>query len=162
MIKSFVIALICAVGVVANAAAHTFFIGATEISANQYTNSIEVIHRFTSHDLEAMLSDKYQQRIDADSEEYLKLVQDYVEQRFSLTDVNGQRLTIEFIGVEAGINATHIYQEVVGKKTIKGLTIYHQLLTDYFPKQKNRLNFESKAIKGSLLFDDKTKRALMK
>ena len=145
----------------ANASAHTFFIGSTEISVNEHTNSIEIIHQFTSHDLEAMLSDKYQQRINADSEQYLKLVQDYVEQRFTLFDNNGQRLTIEFIGVEAGINATYIYQEVLAKSNIKGVVIYHQLLTDYFPKQKNRVNFESKAIKGSLLFDGKTKKLLM-
>jgi len=140
--------------VVAQAAAHTFFVGNTEIMSNQHTNSIEVIHRFTSHDLEALLSDRHQVRVYADSEAYLKLVKAYVVENFALIGKDGKPLALEFVGIEAGINDTHIYQEVLNTTKIKGVTVKHRLLTDYFTNQKNRVNFESKDIKGSLLFDN--------
>jgi len=148
--------------VAAPAAAHTFFVGSSEIIANEHTKSVEVIHRFTSHDLEALLSDRHQVRVLADSEEYLALVEQYVARNFSLVDKDGNKLPVTFVGVEAGINDTYIYQEVLGTTKLEGVTIHYRLLTDYFPNQKNRVNFESKKIKGSLLFDNNTHSALMK
>lgn len=147
---------------VAPASAHTFFVGNTEILANEHTKSVEIIHRFTSHDLEALLSDRNQVHIYADSEEYLKLVEQYVRSNFSLTDKKGQLLTIEFVGIEPGINDTYIYQEISGMTVLEGIRINHTLLTDYFPNQKNRVNFESKKLKGSLLFDNHTDTATIK
>lgn len=139
------------------AMAHKFFVGSTEIIVNEHTNSIEVIHRFTSHDLENMLSDKHQQRIAADSDAYLKMVQVYVEQGFMLKDKDGKDLSLSLIGIEPGVNETFIYQEVEGLKDLKGVTVYHRLLTDYFINQKNRVNYESPSLSGSLLFDNNTR-----
>ena len=149
-------------GLVANAASHTFFVGTTDISVNKYTGNTEIIHRFTSHDVEALLSDLHQQRISADSEQYLTLLKTYVEQHFSLKGQDGKSLTIEWIGIDPGINDTFIYQEIPRRTKIQGVTISHQLLTDFFPKQKNRLNYESLTIKGSLLFDAEHKQAVMR
>lgn len=143
-------------------AAHTFFVGNTEILANEHTKSIEVIHRFTSHDLEALLSDRHQLRIDADSDEYRQLIAGYIAKNFSLTDKTGNKLNLELVGIEPGVNDTHIYQEVIGKTSLEGMTIYHRLLTDYFPNQKNRVNYESLESKGSLLFDNNRNTATIK
>ncbi|MDP2562749.1 DUF6702 family protein [Psychrobium sp. 1_MG-2023] len=160
-IRTLLITLIINLAWVTNASAHTFFVGSTEISVNKFTKSTEIIHRITSHDLEALLSDKHQQRIYADSDEYLKLVQQYVERGFGLVGTNGKPIKIEFVGIEPGVNDTYIYQEVLGLESISGVAIFHQLLTDYFPRQKNRVNFESPKIKGSLLFDEKTHEAVI-
>jgi len=162
-----ILRLICALAlslylVVAPATAHTFFVGNSEILANEHTNSIEVIHRFTSHDLEALLSDRHQVRIYADSAQYLKLVELYVAKNFALIGANGRPLTLNFVGIEAGINDTYIYQEVPNSAVLEGVEIKHRLLTDYFPNQKNRVNFESKTGKGSLLFDNNTVSAVIK
>lgn len=144
------------------AIAHTFFVGSTEILVNEHTKSVEVIHRFTSHDLEALLSDKHQVSVDADSQAYIKMVRDYVMNGFSLSDKNGKQLPLVLVGVEAGINETFIYQEVAGVTRIEGVVIAHRLLTDYFPNQKNRVNYKSKNVKGSLLFDNNVKKLQIK
>jgi len=144
------------------AIAHTFFVGSTEILVNEHTKSVEVIHRFTSHDLEALLSDKHQVRVDADSQEYVKMVRDYVMAGFSLSDKTGNKLPLVLVGIEAGINETFIYQEVEGVTNIEGVIVAHRLMTDYFPNQKNRVNYESKAVKGSLLFDNNVKKLQIK
>lgn len=144
------------------AIAHTFFVGSTEILVNEHTKNVEVIHRFTSHDLEALLSDKHQVRVDADSQAYVKMVRDYVTNGFSLSDKKGKKLPLVLIGIEAGINETFIYQEVVGVTDIKGVVVAHRLLTEYFPNQKNRVNFESATAKGSLLFDNNTRKQQIK
>lgn len=149
-------------GVVANAASHTFFVGTTDISVNKYTDNTEIIHRFTSHDVEALLSDLHNLRVSADSERYLRLLKEYVEQRFSLIDQNNNVIKIGWIGIEPGINYTYIYQEIPQRTTLSGLTINHQLLTDFFPKQKNRLNYRSLIKRGSLLFDSKVTKLIIK
>jgi len=144
------------------AIAHTFFVGSTEILVNEQTKNIEVIHRFTSHDLELLLSDKHHVTVDADSQAYIKMVRDYVTNGFSLSDKNGKKLPLVLVGVDAGINETFIYQEVEGVTKIKGVIVAHRLLTDYFPNQKNRVYYESKAVKGSLLFDNNVKKLQIK
>lgn len=148
-------------GVVANAASHTFFVGTTDISVNKYTGNTEIIHRFTSHDVEALLSDLHNLRVSADSERYLSLLKEYVEQRFWLKDQDNKRIKIGWIGIDPGINDTYIYQEIPGRTSLLGLTVHHQLLTDFFPKQKNRLNYESLKIQGSLLFDQKANQLII-
>jgi hypothetical protein len=145
-----------------SAIAHTFFVGSTEILVNEHTKSVEVIHRFTSHDLELLLSDKHQVSVDADSQAYIKMVRDYVMNGFSLSDKNGKQLPLVLVGVEAGINETFIYQEVAGVTRIEGVVVAHRLLTDYFPNQKNRVNYKSKNVKGSLLFDNNVKKLQIK
>lgn len=162
MIRLLIILLVGAWLCTSQAIAHTFFVGSTEILVNEHTKSVEVVHRFTSHDLEAMLSDRNQVRVDADSEEYLTMVRDYVTNGFSLTDKDGKQLPLVLVGIEAGINETFIYQEVEGLTSIKGVVVAHQLLTDYFPNQKNRVNFESTATKGSLLFDNNIQKLKIK
>jgi hypothetical protein len=162
MIRLLVILLVGALLCTSQAIAHTFFVGSTEILVNEHTKSIEVIHRFTSHDLEAMLSDRNQVSVDADSEEYSKMVSDYVTNGFSLTDKDGKQLPLVLVGIEAGVNETFIYQEVEGLINIKGVIVAHRLLTDYFPNQKNRVNFESPATKGSLLFDNNIQKLKIK
>ena len=162
MIRLLVILLVGALLCTSQTIAHTFFVGSTEILVNEHTKSIEVIHRFTSHDLEAMLSDRNQVSVDADSEEYSKMVSDYVTNGFSLTDKDGKQLPLVLVGIEAGVNETFIYQEVEGLVTIKGVIVAHRLLTDYFPNQKNRVNFESPATKGSLLFDNNIQKLEIK
>lgn len=149
-------------GLVASAASHTFFVGTTDISVNKFTHSTEIIHRFTSHDVEALLSDLHQQRISADSQQYLILLKSYVEQHFSLKDQHGEPITVDWIGIDPGINDTFIYQEIPQRTKLQGVSVTHQLLTDFFPKQKNRINYESQSIKGSLLFDAAHKQAVMR
>jgi len=144
------------------AIAHTFFVGSTEILVNEHTKSVEVIHRFTSHDVEAMLSYQHQQRVDVESDEYLQMIRDYVAKGFSLTGKDGKELPLAFVGIEAGINETFIYQEIEGITDIKGVVVNHHLLADYFLNQKNRVNFESSTVKGSLLFDNNIKKLEIK
>lgn len=147
---------------VASATSHTFFVGTTDISVNKFTQNTEIVHRFTSHDVEVLLSDLHQQRISADSEQYLTLFKSYIEQHFSLKNQDGASITIEWIGIEPGINETFVYQEITKRTKLLGITVNHQLLTDFFPQQKNRLNYESLNIKGSLLFDAAHQQAVMR
>ncbi|MGB0835702.1 MAG: DUF6702 family protein [Psychrobium sp.] len=155
--KRFVVLLMMLVLGSSQALAHKFFVGSTEILVNEHTKSIEIIHRLTSHDLEFMLSDMHQQQIEADSAEYLKMVEDYVAKNFMLKDKDGKVLPLTLIGIEAGLNETFIYQEIEGVKNLKGVTVFHKLLTDYFVNQKNRVIYESPAQSLSLLFDNNTR-----
>lgn len=148
--------------VTSQALAHTFFVGSTEISVNNNTSSIEVIHRFTSHDIKNMLMDLNKQRVNSDDKAYLKMVQKYVESGFNLINADGKSLPLVLVGIEPGINETFIYQEVLGETNIKDVIVFHQLLTDYFPNQKNRVNYQSDNVKGSLLFDNRVNELSIK
>jgi len=155
MIKYSLILLVGAWLCLSQVSAHTFFVGSTEILVNDNTKSIEVIHRLTSHDIQNMLVDINRERVDTDSKEYFKMVKDYVESGFNLRKPNGEALPLVLVGIEPGINETFIYQEVLGVTNIEKMIVFHQLLTDYFPNQKNRVNYQSDEVKGSLLFDNR-------
>ncbi len=140
--------------------AHTFFEGLTEISYNARTDSTEIIQRYTTHDFEVLLAEKNQQKVSADQNDYENLLRRYTNRHFSLVKYQTP-LKINWIGIEAGINETVIYQEIPGLKSLNQLTITNQMLIDFFPAQLNRVNYSMPDAKGTLIFtEDNTRQAL--
>lgn len=133
--------------------AHTFFEGLTEISYNERTNSMEIIHHYTTHDFEVLLAEKYQQKVSADQNNYEALLRRYTNQHFSMVK-DKVPLKINWVGIEAGINETVIYQEIPGLKSLNLIAITNQMLTDFFPAQINRVNYAMPGAKGTLIFTE--------
>ena len=107
-----------------------------------------------------MLAEKNQQKVSADQNDYENLLRRYTNRHFSLVKYQTP-LKINWIGIEAGINETVIYQEIPGLKSLNQLTITNQMLIDFFPAQLNRVNYSMPDAKGTLIFtEDNTRQAL--
>lgn len=146
---------VMALGLLAKvSSAHTYYQGLTDITVNKKENQIEIVHHFTTHDLENYLSDTSNQRIQADRSNYELLIKHYFAKAFQLAKLD-QPITLEWVGMENGVNETVVYQVISGLHTLDGISIRNEVLMDYFPRQLNRVNYDDGELSGTLIFDGK-------
>ncbi|XPF92690.1 DUF6702 family protein [Colwellia sp. RE-S-Sl-9] len=149
LFKSIIILLFW--GVAATAAAHSYFFGITDLTLNESSKKIEIIHQFTAHDFENAISELKQINFSPEHKQYEAFIQEYVEKHFTLSFAN-QELKLNFIGIEVKRGNIFIYQEVGFKNYLPGLLVKNDLLVNTYPKQINTLNFQDSTIEGSLTF----------
>jgi len=131
--------------------AHTFFFGLTEVSVNANSQKIEIIHQFTAHDVENLISEQKQINFSPEHPKYEQLIQEYFEQHFILQrDTN--LIKLNWIGLEIQLGKIFIYQESNSENFLSGLVVKNDLLVDTYPKQVNTVNYQDAVIKGSLTF----------
>jgi hypothetical protein len=147
--KRVFVLLLC--GLAANAVAHRYFFSMTDLTLNERTQAIEVMHQITAHDIENTIADANKIHFSIAHPDYENIIRQYVEAHFQL-NYKGQAVALNWIGFESNKGNIIIYQEAMFSHTLLGLKIINSLLTDRYEKQVNTVNFYSKTIKGSLTF----------
>ena len=127
-------------GACALAPAHRFHAGITDISFNEHTGSLEVVHTYMAHDVEALLTNLYQRQFDMSDPEDQALFRKYVEKQFWLADKDKRRLPLNWVGMTADSQNVVIYQEVVKTPAAKVEVIHDEVMTDFLPDQMNTVN----------------------
>jgi hypothetical protein len=140
-------------GVAINIAAHTYFVGLSELSVNSASGKMEIIHQLTAHDLENVIAEIRQIQFSPEHQSYEKLIKEYVEKHFQLK-YSGQTIVLNWVGLELVHGKVIIYQEAPFKKVLSGLVVKNALLVNTYPKQVNTVNYKSAEIKGSLTFTE--------
>lgn len=148
--KHFLLLLLC--GVAVNAVAHRYFFSISDLSLNKNSQSIEIIHQITAHDIDNAIAEKKQIHFSVAHPDYEKYIQQYVEDNFKL-HYKKQGLTLNWLGLEISKGNIFVYQETTFSGALIGLKITNSLLTEYYPKQTNTVNFNDNQIKGSLTFN---------
>ena len=148
--KRFLILLLC--GVAANAVAHRYFFSISDLSLNERTQSIEIIHQITAHDIDNAIAEQKQIHFSVAHPEYEKYIRQYLDAHFAL-HYQEQTIILNWIGLEVSKGNIFIYQEAEFSHALTGLKITNSLLTEHYPKQVNTVNFNDKQIKGSLTFN---------
>jgi hypothetical protein len=136
------LACICAA-----APAHRFHAGITDISHNARTGSLEVVHTFMAHDVEALLANLYQRQFDLLDPDDQAVLRKYVEKQFWLADKDGRRLSLNWVGVTVDTDSVTIFQEAVQTPVEKVEAIHDAVLSDFLPDQMNTVNL---TVGGSL------------
>jgi hypothetical protein len=127
-------------GACALAPAHRFHAGITDISFNEHTGSLEVVHTYMAHDVEALLTNLYQRQFDMSDPDDQALFRKYVEKQFWLADKDKRRLPLNWVGMTADSQNVVIYQEVVKTPAAKVEIIHDEVMTDFLPDQMNTVN----------------------
>lgn len=140
----------CAASCVANA--HRFHAGLTEIIYNDHSGNIEIVHSFTAHDIEAVLTDIEHRQVDLDQKSSETVLQRYIEKQFVITGPNKQGLSLHWIGMRLDAEKIIIFQEVKNKKSLKNYVLRNQILIDRIASQFNTVNFIKKSKRYSQLF----------
>jgi len=162
LFKSFICCLLC--GVALSSAAHRYFFGLTELSVNSKTNSIEVIHQLTAHDIDNAIAEQQQIHFSPEHAEYEQLIQNYVEAHFKIIDNKNDKnheIKLNWVGLEIAKGNVYIYQEAHFENFLSGLVVKNDLLVDTYPKQINTVNFKDDSIIGSLTFSTSIKIAII-
>ena len=152
LLSRFLTGLVIIVSLSIRVQAHTYYEGITDISVNTSKGRVEIVHRYTTHDIEILLSEKFDNRITTDQLNYSKYLKQYIQDNFSLMK-NKNILKIEWVGIENGINETVIYQTISGLESLSGVAVKNGILTGFFPEQINRTNFDDGKLSGTLIFD---------
>lgn len=122
------------------AQAHRFHAGITDVSHNAHTGSLEVVHTYMAHDVEALLANLYQRQFDLSDPDDQAVLRKYVEQRFWLADKAGRRLPLNWVGLTVDTDSVTVFQEVPQTPAEKVATIHDAVLSDFLPDQSNTVN----------------------
>ena len=135
------------------AAAHNFHMGIADIRYNGTSGSTEVVHTYTGHDVEALLTNLYQRQFDLGREDSEAALRRYVEKQFYLVGPDGKRLPLTWVGMKVNAGNVVIFQEIEGTRLAPATRIHNQLLIDFLPSQRNTLNVQDSGAIQTLMFD---------
>jgi hypothetical protein len=140
---------------------HPFYISVAEIHTNSTNQSFNVSLRMFTDDLQTALYKLYQYKTDLEkqdvqSETYLHK---YIQERFQIT-VNGQPVTLRFVGYEQEEEATWCHLEVVTYPGNGKVQITNRLLYDFISEQTNLVHFYRDGVRSSTKLQNPEKVAV--
>lgn len=143
---------------------HKFYVSVTEIVHNEKAQSLQIISRVFTDDLEDLLQMRYDQDIKllskGDQGDVEKSLQNYLGRKFSIK-IDGKSYKAEYLGKEYENDMTLLYLEVPGIKSVNSVKVKNAVLTDLFEDQKNLVHVELKGkTKSLILTGDKNEDVL--
>ncbi len=165
VLSKYFIAISFYMGLVASAASHTYFFGVSDVFANPNTQHLEIVHQFTTHDIENAIAENKQIHFSAEHKNYDLYIQQYFEQQFTL-EKNRVKIPLSWLGFEITSGRIIAYQESKEQSLLPQTVVKNSILIDTYPKQVNTVNFQGvdikgKALFGSLTFDYRLKEAII-
>ncbi|OYT69950.1 MAG: hypothetical protein CFK52_12540 [Chloracidobacterium sp. CP2_5A] len=134
-------------GRVAAAAAHKFHASFATVEHNPDAQSLEILLRVFSDDLESALSRKARRRVELDrTPDAADLVGAYARERLKLRRANGEPLRLLWVGMEQRVDMTLIYVEAPAPDGIADVEALVTVFFELFRDQKN--NVSSKDAQG--------------
>lgn len=149
-LKSLLLALLLCASTAASA--HRFHFGMTDISYNARTESTEIVHTYTAHDIDALLLNLYGRQFDLSDVEDQAVLRTYVERHFWLADKDGKKLPVTWVGVTADAQSVVIYQELAATPLSATAVIRQGVLVDFMAEQVNTVNLNEGGAVRSLTF----------
>ena len=149
-------------GGAAPASAHRFHAGLADIVFNQQTGSVEVVHTYMAHDIDALLAAQAGRQIDLTKPEDEALLRKYVEERFYLLGQDKARLPLKWVGVTVSVESVVIYRELAATPLASIAQVHDEVLMDFMPRQANTVNVTRDGVTVSLAFDSTTPQRRLK
>lgn len=158
---SFFILLLLAVSFSWKASAHRYHTSLTRIDYNRQEKIYEISIKLFTHDLEPLLEKRSGgKRVNLEkSAESDKLIFDYLNENFVLSDKKGAAKTLKWIGKEFDVDTVEVYVEAAATETLEGYKLKNTLFFESYPEQSNIVVCRFDDEKADLLFKtgDKTK-----
>ena len=134
---------------------HEFYVSLTEIRYNAQNESFEVSMRIFPDDLDRALLERTsihtQLASELEHKEADSLLMVYLLEEFTMV-VNGEELTLNYLGKEPESNAIWCYLESSKIAAPESITVRNTILTELFPDQVNIIQvYHEKWNKGMLL-----------
>ncbi len=140
--------------------AHRYHTTLTRIDYNEKEKIFEISIKLFTHDLEPLLEKRGGKRIDLEkSAEADKLIFDYLNENFVLSDKSGAAKKLKWIGKEFDVDTVEVYLETDAAETLEGYKLKNTLFFESYPEQANIVVCRYSDVKADLLFKvgDKTK-----
>jgi hypothetical protein len=141
--------------------AHQHFFSLSELSINQQTAQLEVIHYLSAHDLENAIATEQNIEFSPEHQHYELLIKNYIEEHFKLYK-NSKQSVLNWIGLELNKEQVIIYQENKKHHFLTGIMVKNNILVNNYPAQINIVNYQDNKSKGSLKFSNSQAIMLIK
>lgn len=154
MFKSIIRTAVLAAAVLSSSAvfAHRFHAGMTDVSQNARTGSVEIVHAYMAHDLEALLAHLNKGQSDLTRPEDEAALREYMAQHFYLLTADNKRIPVRWVGMNASADMVLVYQEIEKTQLGKVARIHHSVLADLLPGQRNTVNMIGDGVRRSYSF----------
>ena len=142
--------------------AHRYHAALSDITHNEQTGNVEVIHTYMAHDVEALLQTLAKRQVDLAAPEAEALLREYVEQRFYLLGKDRSRLPLKWVGMTANVESVVVYQELAASPLASIVQVHDEVLMDLMPRQSNTVSITRSGVTASLAFDSATPQRTLK
>ena len=122
----------------------------------EQTGSVEVVHTYMAHDLDALLADRAGRPVDMTKPEDEALLRKYIEERFYLLGKDKARLPLRWVGITVSVESVIIYRELAATPLAAIAQVHDEVLMDVMPRQANTVNITRDGATLSLAFDSAT------
>ena len=143
---------------------HKFYVSTTTIEFVKEKQTLQIITKIFTEDIERALQERYNPSISLDSEKETKTDEGflirYMLQKIKI-NANVAPVSINYIGKEYDIDITNIYFEVVGISELKSIEIENKVLIDMFPEQQNIIHLKTPNNRRSLILDKANPKGLL-
>lgn len=128
---------------IASNKSHKFYHSLTEVYYNSESQSLEIIIKLFTDDIEKALELKSDETLFLGSPKQAgtadQLMESYLKENFRISQ-SEKRLSTNFLGFESEQDYTHVYLEVEELKQPNSLQITNTILFDLFDEQVNEVN----------------------
>ncbi len=142
--------------------AHRFHAGMTDIAFNDKTGSVEVVHTYMAHDIDAVMAALHKRQLDLTLAADEALLRQYIEKRFYLSGADQRRIALKWVGISVNVDSVMIYQEAENTPLAQVRQVHHQVLADFLPDQANTVNLKQAGEIRTLSFDRKHPDRMLK
>jgi len=153
--------LIIVAATVHSAGLHRFHTTLTRIDYNPNEKLYEISIQIFTHDLMPLLERRSGgKRVDLEkTSDVDKMIQDYLNENFVLTDKKGAVKHLKWIGKEVETNSIRVFVETPTTENLEGFRLKNTLFFESFPEQINLVVCRYDGKKADLMFKvgDKTK-----
>lgn len=148
--------LLIAFPLMSGAPAHKFYVSITKIEYVKQKNSLQIIAKIFTDDLEDALQQRYDSSIllagKNESPKVDELLENYLFQKINIK-VNGKPVMLKYIGKEYDVDMVVSYIEVKDIKELKTIEIENKVLTEIFSDQQNIIHLKTPKSRRSLILD---------
>lgn len=143
---------------------HKFYVSVTEVEFNEKAQSLQIISRVFTDDLENVLRKRYKDDLrlgkNLESLQAPLYLKKYLEQKLQIW-VDDKIVQINYLGREYDNDLTILYIEVENVPEFDRIKLENTVLMDLFQEQKNLMHVEHKGkIKSLVLTKEKEKGVL--
>ncbi len=151
-----VLLLLLVIPLVSGTTAHKFYVSITKIEYVKEKNSLQIITKIFTDDIEDVLELKTGASISLNTKKETPLADEdvkmYILQKLKIK-VNGKKAQLNYIGKEYDTDMLVAYLEVTDVKELKVLEIENKVLTEIFGEQQNIIHLKTPTSRRSLILD---------
>lgn len=135
---------------------HKFYVSITKIEYVKEKNSLQIITKIFTDDIEDALQQRYDASISLDTKKETKAadehLKNYILQKINIK-VNGKAAKLEYIGKEYDTDMVVAYIEIKDVNDLKTIEIENKILMEIFPEQQNIIHLKTPKNRRSLILD---------